>query len=192
MLVRSVSMQGRELVEAPSHVAPSGTDLASDGPEGAPPRGVSHAVPGDAKRDTNGRRRADQVLPPAASVAPQDGGRGRRKTAAERRTVTKLVRLSPAEARRIERRALACGRPPAVFLREAALGAVPRPRQTAAIDPVIADLVRLGTTLRRLRDTDGPALSADAVHAAFDAALGAVLDTVRGLEGRGAEDAGTP
>jgi hypothetical protein len=104
------------------------------------------------------------------------------RTARERRTVTKLVRLSPAETRRVERRARECGRPVACFLREAALAGAPRARRTAAVDPVLAELVQLGTTLRRLRDRHRIELTEDAIRATLDTALAAVLDTIRRVE----------
>ena len=72
------------------------------------------------------------------------------------------------------------------------LAAAPRARRTAGIDPVIAELVRLGTELRRLRDANATEPSAAAVRGtidgAIDGALGAVLDTIRRL-GQGADDA---
>src|SRR4051812_6912383 len=56
-------------------------------------------------------RPTDGAAPPLASPPRRARVRSSVRRARERRTVTKLVRLSPAEARRIERRALACGWP---------------------------------------------------------------------------------
>jgi hypothetical protein len=71
----------------------------------------------------------------------------------ERRTTAKLIRFRPEELARITARARACGRTPACFIRETALGAIPRPRPDAAADPLLCELARVG---RRL-DTGQPA-----------------------------------
>jgi hypothetical protein len=47
---------------------------------------------------------------------------------------------------------------------------------------VLAELVQLGTTLRRLRDRHRIELTEDAIRATLDTALAAVLDTIRRVE----------
>jgi hypothetical protein len=174
-VVEVSTMQRRVPTDARTNGPPIGShDVTRDVADDAAPTSSGAVV-----REPVG----DAVSAPAAPIAR----RKRARTDRERRTVTKLVRLSPAEARRIERGALAAGRPPACFLREAALGAAPRPRRTAGVDPVIAELVRLGTTLRRLRDGVASPLGPDAIRPtvdALDAALGAVLDAIRRVEHR--------
>src|SRR5919108_2428003 len=58
----------------------------------------------------------------------------------ERRTAAKLIRFHPEELARITERARACGRTPARFIRETALGAIPKPRQPAERDPLLREL----------------------------------------------------
>ncbi len=67
-----------------------------------------------------------------------------------RRTAAKLLRFHEEELARITAVAQACGRTPARFLRETALGALPRPRPHAATAPVLAALARIGRTLDQL------------------------------------------
>lgn len=67
-----------------------------------------------------------------------------------RRTATKLLRLRPAEVADITARAETCGLKPARFIRETALGAIPRARHDAAVDAVTGDLARIGRCLDEL------------------------------------------
>ena len=192
-----VTMSSQEAFEGlmdvtllPFDVPPDATAIASaivrDDPAGAPRRAAErHAE--RAPVSPLDRTNVAEVGTSAVPGAGRERSRSSTRPGRERRTVTKLVRLAPAEARRIERRALECGRPVACFLREAALGAAPRARRTAGVDPVIADLAHLGTTLRRLRDganavaSDG---SSEALRTTLDAVLGAVLETIRRVEQR--------
>ncbi len=89
----------------------------------------------------------------------------------ERRTAAKLVRFHPEELARITERARACGQTPARFIRETALGAVPRPRHHAATDALLCSLARIGRCLDRLAQlaqaSQHPAL-AEHARAALD------------------------
>ena len=67
-----------------------------------------------------------------------------------RRTRTKLLRLHPEELARITARARACGQTPARFIRETALGTIPKARHDAAADPLLAELARVGRSLHQL------------------------------------------
>ena len=67
-----------------------------------------------------------------------------------RRTTTKLLRLHPEELARITARAHASGQTPARFIRETALGTVPKPRPHGDTDSVLCELVRISRRLDRL------------------------------------------
>ena len=78
-------------------------------------------------------------------------------------------------------RARRCGRAPARYVREAALGAVPRGTRAEAIAPVIHQLGRLGNQLRQLSDRlteRGELASATAISET----LGEILGVVRQLD----------
>jgi mobilization protein NikA len=89
----------------------------------------------------------------------------------ERRTAAKLIRFRPEELARITARARDCGRTPACFIRETALGAIPRPRPNAAADPLLSELARVGRRLdqlARLAQAGQDAALAQRVRAALD------------------------
>ena len=97
-----------------------------------------------------------------------------------RRTCPKLIRFSPDELARVVERALAVRQPPARYIREAALGSAPRPRQSSTTaDEVVRRLARLGVLLRDL----APQVHAQDAErgAALDAALAELLAVIRGL-----------
>ncbi len=68
----------------------------------------------------------------------------------ERRAAAKLIRFHVDELARITERAEACGRTPARFIRETALGAIPKPRHHAATDTLLCELARIGRYLHDL------------------------------------------
>jgi hypothetical protein len=68
----------------------------------------------------------------------------------ERRTAAKLIRFHPEELTRITERARLCGRTSARFIRETALGAIPKARQHAASDAALRELARVGGHLDEL------------------------------------------
>ncbi len=97
----------------------------------------------------------------------------------ERRTCAKLIRFTPEELARVVERARAARQVPARYIREAAVGAVPRPRHALAADEIVRRVGRLAVTLRTL----SPAIHAQdpARAAAFDAALADLLDLIRAV-----------
>jgi hypothetical protein len=87
----------------------------------------------------------------------------------QRRTAAKLIRFAPDELAAVSRRARTCGRTPARFIREAALGAIPKAQQNEDRDRILLGLARLGGHLsvlaRRINDgnqheSDGAQLAA--------------------------------
>ena len=72
------------------------------------------------------------------------------RSSLNKRTEASLVRFTPDEFRTVTERARECGLPPARFIREAALGAVPKARRTPANAELIRQLARIGTELRLL------------------------------------------
>jgi hypothetical protein len=66
----------------------------------------------------------------------------------ERRTTARLIRFHAEELAQITARARACGQTPACFIRETALGAIPRPRSHTAVEPLLRELARIGRALR--------------------------------------------
>ncbi|MGH7612684.1 MAG: plasmid mobilization protein [Gemmatimonadales bacterium] len=102
-----------------------------------------------------------------------------------RRTATKLLRLHPDELARITARAEACGLNPARFIRETALGAMPKARHHADTDRLLRALGRLGRQLeqaaRRARSS-GNAELADQIATALGG-HGALVAEVVALRG---------
>ena len=88
----------------------------------------------------------------------------------ERRTAAKLIRFHPDELARITERARACGRTPARFIRETALGAIPKARQNAATGAALYELARIGKRLDELAR-----LAQAGQHAALSDRLAAVV-----------------
>ena len=86
-----------------------------------------------------------------------------------------MVRFTADEFALIRECARECGKPPARYIRETALGAVPRSRRSNGNAAVIRELARIGNALTQLaevaRRPDTPADSA-----AIEAALGEVLE----------------
>jgi hypothetical protein len=66
------------------------------------------------------------------------------------RTVAKLERFSPDEITRVSERARTCGRTAARYIREAALGAVPKARHHIERDALLGELARTGRDLARV------------------------------------------
>jgi hypothetical protein len=68
----------------------------------------------------------------------------------ERRTAAKLVCFRPDELARITARARVCGQTPARFIRETALGAIPKARQHEATGALLREMARIGKSLDEL------------------------------------------
>ena len=96
---------------------------------------------------------------------------------AERRTAAKLIRFHREELARITERARACARTSARFIREAALGAVPKPQQNTERDRVLRELARIGRSLDQLArlasQSEGTAI-AERLAVALDAHRAAI------------------
>ena len=91
------------------------------------------------------------------------------------------IRFTDEEWAVIVDRARRCGRAPARYVRETALGAVPRATRTQAIGPVIHQLGRLGNQLRQLSEhltERGELVPASEISQA----LGDILAVVRQLD----------
>ena len=92
-----------------------------------------------------------------------------------------MVRFTADEFALIRERARECGKPPARYIRETALGTVPRARRSTANAAVIRELARIGNALTQLaevaRSSDTPADSP-----AIEATLGEVLEMIRHID----------
>ena len=101
----------------------------------------------------------------------------------ERRTAAKLIRFHPEELARITERARVCGRTPARFIRETALGAIPRPRHHEPTDALLRSLARIGRQLDQLAH-----LAQASQHAALAEQARAALDGLWALVRQIVED----
>jgi hypothetical protein len=75
---------------------------------------------------------------------------GRSATPAQRKK--RNIRFHDGEWERVEKRARACGLPPAAFVRKAALGGKLRARRNRSENELILQLGRIGMDLKRLMD----------------------------------------
>ena len=104
------------------------------------------------------------------------------------RTHAKLIRFHPDELRQITESARRAGLTPARFIRETALGVVPKARRTSSAGPQLRELARIGRSLDQLTRTGGnasPAL-ADRLREALDGHTALVREIVeRGRQNRG-------
>lgn len=66
------------------------------------------------------------------------------------RSTAKLVRFSTDEIARVRERAQSCGYTSARYIRETALGAIPKARHHAERDALLRELSRIGRDLERL------------------------------------------
>ena len=99
-----------------------------------------------------------------------------------RRTAAKLIRFRPDELTQIVQRAHDCGRTPARFIREAALGAIPKPRHHADRDAMLRELAHVGRELDqlvRLATTGAGVAVTESVTARLSTALDAHAALVR-------------
>jgi hypothetical protein len=100
---------------------------------------------------------------------------------APRHTLIRKIRFTPIEWSTVVERARACGTPPARFVREAAIGAVPRVRRSQANADLIRALGRVGNNLNQLAAAaNRTGRGADA--AAYQSVLDALLDVLRRVE----------
>lgn len=104
------------------------------------------------------------------------------------RSIAKLVRFSTEELARISERAQTCGYTPARYIRESALGAIPKARHHADRDALLREFARVGRNLERLAQLAEMA-GLDQFHATdrtqLLSALVAHQEALRGLVGKG-------
>jgi hypothetical protein len=111
--------------------------------------------------------------------APVQRGRARStKVSAERRSVWK-IRFTAAEWRLVEERARTCGRAPARYVREAALGAVLKVSRTRGNAPAIRELGAIAGALRELKC--GVSSVDEGAESDADARLAALVSRVLGV-----------
>jgi hypothetical protein len=68
----------------------------------------------------------------------------------DRRITATIVRWTPTEIATVRARAAECGRTVARFVRESALGAIPKARRNADLQAVLRELARSGNNLNQL------------------------------------------
>jgi mobilization protein NikA len=98
----------------------------------------------------------------------------------ELRTKPKLVRWTPTEIATVTDRAKACGLTVARFVREAALGAVPKAARNADHKAVLRELARSGNNLNQLAH-EAHAREMMPVQEKLDAALELHMNVLRQL-----------
>jgi len=69
---------------------------------------------------------------------------------ADKRSILKLIRFAPAEIDAVTQHARACGLPVARYIRETALGAVPRIQRSQVHAELIRQLAAIGNNLNQL------------------------------------------
>ena len=114
------------------------------------------------------------------------------------RTTARLVRFTPDELSDVTERSRECGRSLSQFIRDATLGAIPRARHRAEIDPILHQLARIARDLESLnrgfrgtpesnetvgRSHDTAALTAR-LSAALDAHTAAIRQVIAQSHGR--------
>ena len=104
-----------------------------------------------------------------------------KKAAVERRSVRK-IRFTAAEWRLVEERARTCGRAPARYVREAALGAVLKVSRTRGNAPIIRELGAIASALQAVKR--GDSCSADGDESGVNARLDALIARVLGVVDR--------
>lgn len=103
---------------------------------------------------------------------------GTPRTAPVKRSVSSMVRFTSDEWHTIADRARVCGRVPAVYIREAALGAAPKARRVPEHADLVRQLADLGNTLTALVQATRSGAHDD-VAQATERVLDNVLDAVR-------------
>jgi hypothetical protein len=87
------------------------------------------------------------------------------------------IRFHDAEWERVVAHARECGKPPATYVREVTLGAVPKARRNRTENQLILELGRIGTNLNqlaRLAHSRGEVPAREQLEAALDQVLAAV------------------
>ena len=97
------------------------------------------------------------------------------------RTAAKLIRFAPDELAAVSSRARVCGRTPARFIREAALGAIPKARHNEDRDRILLALARVGGQLSVLARCVNDGNQHESDGAQLDAALAEHRTAIRAL-----------
>lgn len=118
------------------------------------------------------------IIPRKRAQASTDGQQSAAEKIHPKRTVPSMVRFTPDEFLIVAERARTCGRPPARYIREAALGAVPKARRTTGSAELIRELSDIGNTLQELR-TIAESACDESVAERCEAVLLDVLDAIR-------------
>jgi hypothetical protein len=124
--------------------------------------------------DTRGPEATRQMTSPdrvAAATRP-------RRAPRERHSEASLVRFTRDEWRAVLERARMCGRAPAVYIREAALGAAPKARRVPENAELIRQLTRVGNALVALAAASGERAD-EAISRDVELALADVMEAVR-------------
>lgn len=97
-----------------------------------------------------------------------------------KRTAARLVRFTPDELNVVSARAHGCGRPVACYIRETALGKMPRAQRAQRSAELIRNLTHLGNRLGEL----GKAAREQQLRNAadFEVGLAELLDMIRQIE----------
>lgn len=125
--------------------------------------------------------RGPQAPAPALAPAPRHSSRPRARGASEKREPRK-IRFTGDEWTTVVSRARECGKPPARYVRDVALGTLPKARRSQANAELIRALGRIGNALTRLSSPELVAAQGDGDPdraAALDTALAELLAAVR-------------
>jgi hypothetical protein len=109
-------------------------------------------------------------------------GASSRTRAGEERRAERKIRFTAAEWRLVEERARTCGRAPARYVREAALGAVLKVSRTRGNAPIIRELGAIASSLQAVKR--GDSRSADGAESDVSAQLDALVARVLGVVDR--------
>ena len=105
-----------------------------------------------------------------------------RTSAGKERRSERKIRFTAAEWRLVEEHARMCGRAPARYVREAAVGAVPKISRTRGNAPIIRELGAIAGALQELRRNDSR--GADGMESVVSARIDALVSRVLGVVDR--------
>ncbi len=117
---------------------------------------------------------------PSRLLFRDPGGRSRGRADVSLRTEVLRVRLAPEEREVIRARAEQCRKPVSTFVREVALGSVPRARPRRLEEKAVYHLGRIGNNLNQIARTANATGRLDEARQ-LDEALAELLDAIRRL-----------
>ena len=117
---------------------------------------------------------------PSRPLFRDPGGRSRGRANVSLRTEVLRVRLAPEEREVIRARAEQCRKPVSTFVREVALGSVPRARPRRLEEKAVYHLGRIGNNLNQIARTANATGRLDEARR-LDEALAELLDAIRRL-----------